>query len=68
MINCDHTTRRCPSWACRQVLAERGVTSAPGRPQSMTARRVEAAWRMAPLPGRLASHGLRARGDLATAC
>ncbi len=69
MIVCDHADPTCPSWQCRTTLWALGIgTPAPARQPTAIERRVDAAWRMAPLPGRLGAHGLRARGDLAAAC
>ncbi len=68
VIHCDHIDpSTCPSWECRAVLPALGIETPPSRRSSAISRRIDAAWRLEPLPGRLVSAGLRGRGDLAAA-
>lgn len=65
---CNHSDTTCPSWQCRTTLWALGIEPPPSRRSSAIARRIDLAWRLEPLPGRLASDRLRGRGDLAAAC
>ena len=65
---CLHTGPDCPAYEPRTVLWALGIdTPSPARQPTAIQRRIEAAWRLAPLPGRLSTDGLRGRGDLAAA-
>lgn len=69
MTFCDHTDPdTCPGFACWEILRVRGIDVSSERQPSALERRIAAAWRMEPLPGRLSTGGLRGRGDLAAAC